>query len=353
MSDGERAIFYFLGQCLVAPKNGVIIIDEPETHIHRATLGRLWSAAESSRPDCAFIYITHDLDFAAVHTASAKYFIRAYQAGDPERWDIEPLPDDAGIPSYVLTELVGSRRPILFVEGERASLDLMVYRSIYTSWTVIPIGSCENVIHSVCSYKNSTSLHNLSVRGLIDADDRSAEDVMKLNAAGVYVLPVAEIENLFALPTVFLALADALLCNDIETKIEELKTDIFCRAQKEADLVCSRYTLRRLDRQLKKVSVAAQDLPTLTANFTTELAGLDPAPIFLDVRSKLAAGIDAKDLPSVLGLYDNKGYVLSRVASRLGLAKANDLQDKLTRLLGVKNSAVRAALVSALPALVE
>jgi hypothetical protein len=230
-----------------------------------------------------------------VHTASAKYFIRAYQAGDPERWDIEPLPDDAGIPSYVLTEVVGSRRPILFVEGERASLDLMVYRSIYTSWTVIPIGSCENVIHSVCSYKNSTSLHNLSVRGLIDADDRSAEDVMKLNAAGVYVLPVAEIENLFALPTVFLALADALLCNDIETKIEELKTDIFCRAQKEADLVCSRYTLRRLDRQLKKVSVAAQDLPTLTANFTTELAGLDPAPIFLDVRSKLAAGIDAKD----------------------------------------------------------
>jgi len=43
MSDGERAIFYFLGQCLVAPDNGVIIIDEPEIHVQYLRQKRLRS----------------------------------------------------------------------------------------------------------------------------------------------------------------------------------------------------------------------------------------------------------------------------------------------------------------------
>jgi len=44
MSDGERGIVYFLGQSLVAPDNAVIIVDEPESHVHRAILRRLWNA---------------------------------------------------------------------------------------------------------------------------------------------------------------------------------------------------------------------------------------------------------------------------------------------------------------------
>lgn len=41
MSDGERVIFYLLGHCLLAPASCVIIIDEPELHIHKAVLGKL------------------------------------------------------------------------------------------------------------------------------------------------------------------------------------------------------------------------------------------------------------------------------------------------------------------------
>jgi predicted ATP-dependent endonuclease of OLD family len=46
MSDGERAIFYFLGQCLVAPENAAIIIDEPEAHVHKSILQQLWNSIE-------------------------------------------------------------------------------------------------------------------------------------------------------------------------------------------------------------------------------------------------------------------------------------------------------------------
>ena len=317
MSDGERAIFYFLGQCLLAPKDGIIIIDEPETHVHKAIMGRLWGSAEAARADCAFIYMTHDLDFAASHTASVKYFIRAYEQGGTGRWDMKPLPDDTGLPEHVVTELVGSRRSILFVEGERVSLDLTIYRNVYRAFTVVPLGSCENVIRSVGSYKNSSSLHGLAVCGLIDADDRSAEETARLNGLGVYVLPVAEVENLLALPSIFNALAETLLCTDPAARLNDLQSDIMSRAQAEMDLVCSRYTIRRLDRRLKSVSVAAQDLATLSATFAAELAGVDPAPIFQLAKSKIEMAISAGDLPRVLALYDNKGYVLARVAARL------------------------------------
>jgi energy-coupling factor transporter ATP-binding protein EcfA2 len=41
MSDGERAIFYLIGQTLAAARDSVIIFDEPELHIHRSIMSRL------------------------------------------------------------------------------------------------------------------------------------------------------------------------------------------------------------------------------------------------------------------------------------------------------------------------
>jgi hypothetical protein len=35
MSDGERAIFYLLGQCFIARPGSILVIDEPEGHVHK------------------------------------------------------------------------------------------------------------------------------------------------------------------------------------------------------------------------------------------------------------------------------------------------------------------------------
>ena len=35
MSDGERAIFYMIGQALLAAQDSLLIVDEPELHVHR------------------------------------------------------------------------------------------------------------------------------------------------------------------------------------------------------------------------------------------------------------------------------------------------------------------------------
>jgi ABC-type glutathione transport system ATPase component len=65
MSDGERAAFYLIGQTLMAPENSLIIFDEPELHIHRSIMSTLWDELEALRTDCAFVVISHDLEFIA------------------------------------------------------------------------------------------------------------------------------------------------------------------------------------------------------------------------------------------------------------------------------------------------
>ena len=49
MSDGERVIFYLIGQCLAVPENGIIVIDEPELHLHKSVQIPLWNDIEKLR----------------------------------------------------------------------------------------------------------------------------------------------------------------------------------------------------------------------------------------------------------------------------------------------------------------
>lgn len=85
MSDGERVIFYLIGQCLAAPENGIIIIDEPEIHLHKSIQVPLWREIESLRTDCLFIYMTHDVDFAAALPEAKKI------GYDGNSWDWEEI----------------------------------------------------------------------------------------------------------------------------------------------------------------------------------------------------------------------------------------------------------------------
>ena len=78
MSDGERVALYLIAQCLCIPQNKTIIIDEPEIHLHRSIMNKLWAEIEKNRPDCLFVYITHDTQFAANHIQSEKYWIKEY-----------------------------------------------------------------------------------------------------------------------------------------------------------------------------------------------------------------------------------------------------------------------------------
>lgn len=319
MSDGERVVFYLIAQSLLAHPHTVLIFDEPELHINRSILAKLWDAIESARPDCAFLYITHDVEFASSRHAAAKYALRAFERHPNPTWDIELIPDEREIPDDVVATIIGSRRPVLFVEGDGGSLDSSLYRRVYRNFTVIPVGSCDHVIHTVASLAARPELHRVGCAGLVDADGRTDAEAAYLESRGVYRLPVSEVENLLVLPKVFLAVAKALKFTDEEAqeKLAALRTFVLAQASRDLDAICLRYTKRRIDADMKKIGLSGADILSLEEAFVAATSGVSVQGIFTDVKSILSAAIAGQDYEKVLFYYDNKG-LLAEAARQLG-----------------------------------
>lgn len=193
MSDGERVALYLIAQALCVPENKTIIIDEPEIHLHRSIMNRLWVAIEKERQDCFFVYITHDTQFAANHAYADKIWVKGY---DGEYWKLEKI-NDSDLPEELLLNLLGNRKSVLFVEGTADSYDTKLYSEIYKNYYVVPCGSCSRVIAQTKAMKANPQLHHLKCYGIIDRDYRSEYEIEKLEADGIYTLKVAEVENLF------------------------------------------------------------------------------------------------------------------------------------------------------------
>lgn len=194
MSDGERAVLYLSAQVLCVPQNKILIIDEPELHLHRSIMNRLWKTLEEYRPDCLFIYITHDTQFAAMHGHADKIWIKEFDGA--QQWQWEKI-ESNNLPDELLIEILGSRNKILFVEGEKGSYDSELYTLLYPDFLVIPCGSCLQVIARTKAFRETSTLHEHEVYGLIDRDYRSEHEIEKLKKENIYTLDVAEVENLF------------------------------------------------------------------------------------------------------------------------------------------------------------
>jgi len=213
MSDGERVALYLIGQCLCAPDGSVVIIDEPEIHLHKSLMGRLWDKIEALCPEKTFIYITHDLDFAASRKAAPKLWVKSYESG---KWIWDEVPEIDHIPENVTIEIVGNRKNVLFTEGEKGSYDSTIYQAVFPDHHVIPRGGCSKVIEATKAMRNTPALHHLQAFGIIDADYRAQVEINALKTSGVQTIEVAEVENLLCVEPLLRLVASKLELNPDE-----------------------------------------------------------------------------------------------------------------------------------------
>ena len=155
MSDGEKVVLYLISQVLQAPKNGFIIVDEPEIYLHKTILNKLWNILEKQRQDCIFVYLTHDLDFATSRSTAKKVWIKSFTF--PDKWEIENIPENV-LPESLLLELLGSRKNILFCEGKKGSNDEKIYNLLFPNYTITPVESCFSVINYTKAFNKIPNL---------------------------------------------------------------------------------------------------------------------------------------------------------------------------------------------------
>ena len=156
LSDGEKAVFYYVGHVLLVEPNSYIIVDEPENHLHLAICNKLWDRLEQQRPDCKFIYLTHNPDFAASRTNTTLIWNKRFIP--PSTWDLQIIEPDGTLPSTLLMEVLGSRKKVCFCEGkDKSCLDYKLFHLTYSRPS-----SSSSVSNSLRRSFCSTSCRNLS-----------------------------------------------------------------------------------------------------------------------------------------------------------------------------------------------
>lgn len=206
MSDGEKAALYLAGR-VFSVEPGVIVVDEPETHLHSLLAVRLWTAFEGARPDLRFVYVTHDLTFA-LSRAGAQFVLASPKEG------LRVLDLGGELPGDVAEILLGSAslsfyaRRVVFCEGAETGWD----NDFFNAWfngqdTVVrSVGSSDMVLRCTDALRKSGVANSLQSEGVIDSDFHSDEFLHAL-PGGVRRLKVHEVESLLCLPGVIAAVA--------------------------------------------------------------------------------------------------------------------------------------------------
>ena len=199
MSDGERNAAIIAATVLTVDPGTVLLIDEPERHLHRSIIEPFLSALFAHRMDCPFVISTHELALPVANPKASVLLVRSCQwNGDKATaWDVELLEPNAGLPEELKRDILGSRKRILFVEGNANSLDLPLYNALFPGLSVIPKGSCIDVEKAVKGMRGSQALHHVEAFGLIDRDNRDEEKVKQLAEDGVFALDVYAVESLY------------------------------------------------------------------------------------------------------------------------------------------------------------
>lgn len=339
MSDGEKVLLYYIGRVLLAPKASLIVIDEPEMHLHRAITTKLWDALEKERNDCTFLYVTHDIEFAATRQAS-KYWIKSFTA--PNKWEIEHIENNI-IPEELLLNLLGSRKNILFCEGTINSLDKTVLEELFPNFTIYPVETCSNVINYTKAFNG---LHNVLIRayGIIDRDFRTAEEVSTLSKSYIFTHFVAEIENVFLIET-FLS-AFLIYMHEEAEKLETIKIRILEKLRQELDQQAFFYAQAKLRFLFTaKYSVSGKNMETLKQSYANFCNSVKIDDWFEERKNKLKEICAEKDYNKVLELYNHKG-LKSIVEQILGF---NDFHSRAVKFLRDKNANARQYLINHFP----
>ncbi len=326
MSDGERVIFYLIGQCLAAPQNGIIVIDEPELHLHKSVQAPLWAEVEQLRPDCLFVYLTHDVDFAVAQEGAQRVWLKSY---DGTSWDWELIDDKDDLPDDLLIEVLGSRKPVVFVEGVNGSHDVSLYREILSGFLVIPRGSCDQVIQAVRALRANSQLHHLQVYGLIDRDRRTLPEIAALQNDNIYSLDVAEVENLFCTQEV-LAIVSTRLARDAATDLKQASAQVFKQLSTELETQVSLRVIAEVKFKLNCIDASARGVPALSAALQQLTQGINIPALYAQFDGEFQTVIGATDYRGLLRLYNRKSLP-NQIGNALGL-KAGELAELVVRL---------------------
>ncbi|QUS62497.1 DUF4435 domain-containing protein [Synechocystis sp. PCC 7338] len=336
MSDGERVIFYLIGEVICAAPESIIIIDEPEMHIHKSLIKTLFDLIEIERPDCPIIYLTHEIDFAFTRHNALKIWAKSYENSV---WDYEILDETTPIPEQLYLEILGSRKPILFLEGDNSSIDYELYNHVYNDKTIKPIGSCDKVIQIVKAFREQQDFHHIESFGIIDRDRRQEGDLVNLNSRGIWVLDVAEAENLLLIEPIVKSIANHM-GKDADDVFNQVKQNIisFFTGQLDSQvLIHFKEVLRR--EYLTLTNFSSTTIGDVITEIDTSFSSINMQAVYDSIQANFQDILTGQDYNSILRVFNLKNALIpnSKICELTGLRNKTEYKNATLTLLKRNN----------------
>jgi ABC-type branched-subunit amino acid transport system ATPase component len=309
MSDGEKIVFYLIGAVLCSRPNALLIIEEPEVLLHDSIKNVLWDEIEAMRPDCTFVYLTHDIHFATSRAEGRCLWIRSYD-GDNPAWDYVLIEDSGNFPEELYIELLGSRKPILFIEGTSTnSIDNRLYPLVFPDYLVKPVGGCQKVIETTKAFRQLNDFHLLDSMGIVDRDRRTQGEIDYLHEQHIFVPDVAEVENLLMLEPIIKVVARRLMKNP-EAVFGEVKEHVIKLFEKDLEaqvILHARYRVRKkletaVNRKIATIEELAEHIDGLRETIHVH-------DIYNGIKDKFIHYAGTKNYEKILLVYNQKGML--------------------------------------------
>lgn len=315
LSDGEKAIFYFIGHILTAQKNSYIIIDEPENHLHPAICNEIWDRLEEERRDCKFIYITHNLGFATGRNATIlwnKKFVPPYN------WDVEIYSQNSIIPNQLFLEILGSRKTVCFCEGDYTSLDYRLYSALFPNFNIIPVDGHREVISYVDAINKIESKDPLydylpKAIGIVDGDYYNPEQKEAWKKKQVFSLPINEVENILV-DEVLLSSSVKMFAAE-ENALENYYNEFWKKVSEEKETLAINFVKEYIHCSLKESYLKEKsDIKKLQDEYNALVSKCEILKLYNNKLNDINDWINSKDYESAMKFVNFKKCLIYNFA---------------------------------------
>jgi predicted ATPase len=280
LSSGEREVVVLTFDILTQhPNDCIILIDEPEVHLHPELTFRLIKVLKSIGLRNQFFLFTHSPDIIGNSLESGVHFVRPKSrvptGNQVVKIDNDNLEGFKFIPNIRETiGMVSVGKKLLFVEGKSTSIDRDVFATIAKASkidvAIIPSDSCSNINNmSLISETLDKGVFGIELNIIRDRDGLTDEQITNFTTKSngkLNFLPVYHIENFFIDPVAIYIVAKKILF-DKAPSVEEITARILAFAKRQLNNTAVLYVKSEIYFQAGNFDIS----PSIRINETTTI----------------------------------------------------------------------------------
>ncbi|WP_343583129.1 AAA family ATPase [Herbaspirillum sp.] len=271
LSSGEREVVILTFDILAQnPSDCLILVDEPEVHLHPELTFRLIKALKSIGETNQYFLFTHSPDIIGNSLDTGVHFIRPKirvpLGNQVIRIDESNVDAFKSIPNIRETiGMISVGKKLLFVEGNSTSIDRNVFATLAKSSKVdvaiVPSDSCTNINNMalVCDTLEK-GLFGVELCMVRDRDGLTPEQIDTFNRKSkgrLIFLPYYHIENAFLHPKAIASVAQKILFSSAPT-LEKIESKMLEYARSQLNHTASLYVKHEIYFQAGNFDISPQ-----------------------------------------------------------------------------------------------